>query len=83
MENTAQKEIVSIESRSHFSMNGVINIETLDGNCVVLNTLRANVVIEGDGLKVLSLDKNTGDIIVKGEILGVFFETGDRKKKRR
>ena len=83
MEGNTNKEVVSINQRSLFSMNGVTNIESLDSGCVILNTSGSNIIVEGDLLKVISLDKNSGDVVIKGNIFGVFFEMGDKKKKRK
>lgn len=68
-----------VKDRRILKMSGVNNIESLDEDYVSLSTDGGRVVIEGKGLRVESLDKESGEIEIGGSICGVFFS--EKKSK--
>ena len=54
-------------------MNGVINIIGFDSEYVSLETDSGRVGVEGSELKIESLEKGSGEILVSGKISGVFY----------
>lgn len=79
----AKRESVNISDRERFSMFGVTNIDAFDEDYVFLSVLRGSVAIEGDTLKIISLSKENGEIIVTGNIKCItFYNENEGKRKR-
>ena len=68
-----------VKDRRVLRMSGVNNIESLDEDYVSLSTDGGRVMIEGKGLHVDSLNKESGEIEIGGSICGVFFS--EKKSK--
>ena len=83
MENRALKPIslptASIFDFNTLNMKGVNHIIGFDSSAVLLDTAYGRIMIEGNDLKIESLEKGSGDITVTGEIYGIRKEQ-DRKK---
>jgi sporulation protein YabP len=80
-----KKETVTVNDRKRLSLQGVLHIESFDEEYIMLAVENGRVAIEGDDLKVISLSKEGGEIIIVGEIRGIFFYSvgeGKRGKSR-
>lgn len=64
---------ILIENRKKLVIDGVINIEGLDDEDVTLLINEGKINVEGKGLKIESLNADNGQIIIYGEINGVFY----------
>jgi sporulation protein YabP len=58
----------------------VINVESFDEEYLYISTKLGNIGIEGKGLKIESLTKEDGKILITGEIKGIFYY--EEKPKR-
>jgi sporulation protein YabP len=72
--NVKQSRIITIENCESISLNGVEHIATFDEKGVVLQCDFGRIVIEGIDLKIDSLEKASGKILIKGKFKGLFFE---------
>ena len=79
VENTIDQELV-IKDRKSISLDGVISIESFNDDYLVLKTQGGNLSIEGEGLRIDSLNKDDGKISVVGRINGVFYSDGSAKQ---
>ena len=70
MENNTR--IITIENCSNIQLNGVDHIIGFDEKCVILSTDFGRIVIEGNNMKVESLEKPTGIIDISGEFYGLY-----------
>ena len=83
-EKSEKKELVSIYNREKITISGVMNIEAFDEEYVMLDASMGAVSVEGEGLKVITLSHEGGEIIIVGKINGVsFFEKGSQKRAKR
>ena len=76
-----KSQTISVTNLKTFTMSGVIDIAAFDGEYVLLNTSLGKISVEGQDLKIQSLIKESGEILVTGEITGVFV-TPVKEKKR-
>lgn len=70
---------LKVKERNRLTLNGVTNVESFDEGYVTLATSDGRVCIEGEGLKIESLARESGEIEIVGKINGVFY-TEQRKK---
>ncbi len=64
---------IVIDNRKRLVINGVINIEGFDDGEVTLIINEGKINVEGSELKIESLTKESGEIIITGDINGVFY----------
>ena len=83
MQDTTGNQEIIIKNRSEVQIDEVNNVRALDENTVVLDTRMGKIVIEGDGLKIESLEKGVGRILISGKVSGVFYSDFKEKKKGR
>ena len=72
---------ISIINLKTFTMSGVVDIAGFDGDYILLDTTAGRISIEGRDLKIESLTKDGGVILVVGDISGVYV-TPIKEKKR-
>ena len=75
------KQALSVISFKELSLNGVLNICGFDDGLISLDTESGKLYIEGDNLKIESLEKENGSIFVTGELRGIFKENDIKVKK--
>ncbi len=74
MEGSKQNsKMITIENYEMISLNGVEHIVQFDEGAVVLSCDFGKIVVEGEGMKIESLDKIDGKIIIKGKFRGLYF----------
>ena len=76
-----KSQTITVTNLKTFSMSGVIDIAAFDGDYILLDTSMGNISVEGSDLKIQSLTKENGEILVTGDITGVFV-TPIKQKKR-
>ena len=59
---------LTINNREKLSMNGVINVEGFGEEYLLLNTAIGELTIEGSDLKIESLTKENGEIVITTKI---------------
>ena len=79
-ENT-KHSTVTIEDKRVFYMGGVLDIRGFDEEGVVLETGEGRVHVEGNDLRIESLSREDGGVVIRGEIDGVYF-TGVPERRR-
>ena len=79
-----ERQILHIEDRSSVQLNTVKFVRRLEEDAVVLACEGAEVTVEGTDLRVESLDKDTGRVLIVGHVEGlVFSEPKNRENARR
>ena len=76
-----EKQLITIVDGKIITINTVKEILAFDENIVILNTSSGKITIEGNELKIDSLEKENGKLVVKGVIAGVFSSEGESNKK--
>lgn len=69
-----------IKNRNTVTLNGVISVESFDEDFLTLDTELGELVVEGKELKIESLIKESGEILIVGEISGLFYR--ERKSEK-
>ncbi len=62
-----------IKERASVSVDGVENVLGFDESYVALATVAGKIIVEGEGLKIENLSKNSGEILISGKISGVLY----------
>ena len=81
MEGNKFSQIMTVTDRHTLTLNGVKNVESFDEEFVSLATEGGKVCIEGNGLKIESLSKDGGNILIIGVINGVYYSDEAPKTK--
>ena len=81
MENREPEYTIKITNGKILTVNGVNDIIGFDDGVVLLNTALGRLTVEGKDLKIESLTKNGGEILINGIILGVYKTETDSVKR--
>ena len=71
---------LTIDNRERLVINGVLNVESFGDDYLVLNTLLGEITVEGAELKIESLTKENGEILIIGKINGLFYKDEKMEK---
>ncbi len=75
------KQNLCVKDKRIVEIDSVINVLSLDENSVLIDTNAGRIVIEGESLKINSLDKSTGKIELSGNINAVIYPRHRSKTK--
>lgn len=81
-EADAKQHALSLQSREHAEITGVIEVKSFDEEIVVLDTVCGEMTVEGTGLRVGTLDLTRGILVVDGSVNAVLYST-QREQKRK
>ena len=77
----AQEHSFASKERHGIRISGAIEVDSFDTSHVRLMTVCGEMIVEGEGLKVASLDLERGLVEVEGLLDGVFYiKEGSPKK---
>lgn len=71
---------ISIKNREELILEGAEGILSFDDYSLVITTSLGRLTVEGEGMVIDSLVKETKKIVVKGKISGVYY-TDNKKAK--
>ena len=71
---------MTVNNRERVSLNGVLNVSSFGEDFLSLNTSLGEVIIEGSDLKIESLTKENGEILIIGKINGIIYK--DKKEEK-
>lgn len=74
---------VIIKAKKHLEMTGIDDVSSFDETEILAKTGNIGVSIEGEGLKIEKFDAEKGELIINGEITGVFYYPKDPPKKKK
>ena len=75
------KQSITLVNRRILTMGGVDDIAGFDEDTVILDTSMGRITVEGKGMKIESLTKEGGNILITGDISGIFCSDIPVKKK--
>ena len=70
-----------LEDRSTLELTGVTDVDSFDENEISLYTTLGEMVIRGKALHVNTMNVDTGDMQIDGDIRSIVYGDKDRKKK--
>ena len=76
-----KKHYLSLSSRERLEIEGVTDILDFDSLCVNIKTTMGVLSIEGNGLKIISMSRETGKIYIEGSIDSLFYYGIAQEKK--
>ena len=68
-----EKSDIAIRSRKHIDVTGVVDVMSFDDRSVSMMTELGEMTVEGEGLKVGTLDTDKGIVSVDGKISAVIY----------
>ena len=69
----SKKHTVSVLSRGQVSVTGVTQVDSFDEHCVILKTDCGEMTVEGEGLRVGTLDITVGELEITGRICAICY----------
>ena len=72
-ENKSVRQSVVIKNRSQLTIDGVINVEGFDEGYVSILSAGGRIIVEGAELKIESLTKSDGVILICGRVDAVIY----------
>ncbi len=73
IEENVKKSALTVYDRKLLTLNGVDNVLGFDSDYVSLSTNMGRVGVEGEALKIESLTKEDGTVVISGKINGVYY----------
>jgi sporulation protein YabP len=73
MEETLKRSTLILEDRSSLTLKGALNILGFEEDIIILDTELGRLNIEGEELKIESLNKENKTVLIKGRISGLFY----------
>ena len=77
--DTRKKHRIEMTDREQALVSGVEEVISFDETCVVLRTVCGVLSLDGKDMRVVSLDTDTGDIVISGLIDGVIYPEATQK----
>lgn len=72
---------VLIRSRAHLEITAVTDVISFDEESVNLETEMGEMLVDGEGLRVGTLDTQKGVVVIDGRINGLYYRTEQPRKK--
>lgn len=70
---------LTLDERKRLSVSGVEEVVNFDEGQIVVQTVKGLLLVRGEGLRVETLEKNTGELTVSGLVTDLGYEeTGPR-----
>ena len=73
MSNEIKHTELTLYQRNRLTLNGVKSVENFEPDYVSVELNDNQMTIEGEGMKIESLNQATGELTVIGQIDGVFY----------
>ena len=72
MEEREIEQVIKIVNGKVLTVNGVKDIVGFDEGVILLTTSNGKLTVEGKDLRIESLNKNGGELLINGKISGVY-----------
>lgn len=74
---------LTLQNRRDLVLNGVTEVGSSEDKKISLKTVLGDMVVEGQDLRILNLDLNSGDAAIGGKIDAlIYLESGSGEKNR-
>ena len=73
---------VVLARRAEMRITGVCDVDSFDEASVVLKTVEGSMAVEGEDLKIGTLDTDRGMVVLSGKINGIYYLSDEYKEKR-
>ena len=82
MNEQARPHDIIMRSRARMEISGVQNVISFDEESVCLETVMGEMMIEGENLRVSSLDTDRGNILLDGKVNSLYYNTQNGESKK-
>lgn len=82
-EKMTRKHIVNIVDREKLSLTGVIDVFSFDEGIIELETNEGYIEIKGDGLHIVKMNIDDGDMVVEGTITELIYHDNQGVVKKK
>ncbi len=76
-----KKHTLSLTARAHASLTGVCDVQSFDERTVILKTDCGEMTVEGEDLRVGTLDVERGVVELSGRICALYYSDAAPAKK--
>lgn len=66
---------ITLEGREKLHITGVIDVDSFNESAVIVGTQMGELVIKGEDLSISSLDIENGDVMIKGLVHSMVYES--------
>lgn len=73
---------VSLAARAHVEIGGAVEVKSFDEQSVVLDTVCGQLLLEGEGLHVGTLDMARGMLVINGKITALYYTDAPAARKK-
>ena len=80
--STASKQTLILKGREHLKLDRVRYVHRFDEEEVLLSGDDGRICVEGRELKVESLNKDTGELVITGKVDGIYFSDKGTERGR-
>ncbi len=71
---------IHLKDRELLTLSGVSEVLSFDTDFICVTTDAGKLEIEGDGMRILNMSSESGDMLVTGRIDGIFYAKAPKKK---
>lgn len=68
-----------MKNRKELSISGVSDVDSFDEGMIIALTDRGELTVKGEGMKILSLNTDTGEMSVEGSDIFSLVFTGEKR----
>lgn len=62
-----------LDNRSSLAVSGVDDVLSFDDRTIVMKTALGTLSVDGDALRILKLNTDTGELFIEGHVDGMFY----------
>ncbi len=77
------KHSLVLKNRERLTLDGILEVLSFDESAVHLKTELGSLIVEGEGLHIVKLLLDSGEVAVEGKVFGLFYEEGKPKARGR
>ena len=79
-ENLYTQSNLFIENREKLRLTGVKDVDNFDDDAISVQTQQGDLVIHGQNLKIAKLDVESGELLVDGFVISLFYQENGSAK---
>ncbi len=68
-----------LENREKLSISGVIDVESFNDECVIVETELGGLIIRGEGLRISKLNLDSSELNIEGDIISCEYTDNESK----
>lgn len=82
MDKKTNEQVLKLTNRTKLEINEVDSVAAFDDEYIALETTEGKIYIDGEGLRIIDLSKESGKIVVTGKVNDISY-TDNKERKRR